>query len=251
MPEQDVNMNSNAGAGDGSGDAKHWLDGFPALADHRDSLKQYKTVEDALKGNAEAQKLIRRTTGERIKEQPGLLAEIGLDRSQVMAAFGAPKDAKAYDGLAASLPGDLHPDIQGQISQEKINGFLDVCAKAGLFPDQAKALMQWNAEQVKADNAQYLSMLAESDKAAAAAKQEIGTLWGGDAAKNVELAVRAAQEFGGPALAEAVKGQANAELVRALYVLAEAKVAEGSLVVGDSQNMASRSDDPFDYPSMR
>jgi hypothetical protein len=115
-------------------------------------------------------------------------------------ALGVPDGPEGY---IAGPPDDwsahLQPDEAGQA---RLDGFLQVAHKAGLNQGQLDAVLGWYYDQVRGVDGSQRHALEEATESARA---ELARDWGPQYQANAELAVRAAEAFGGEELVELIE----------------------------------------------
>lgn len=255
MPEPQDGSPKDGTPADGSPSAgdKSWLDSYKFEGNDRTALEKYASPEEALRGGIEAQRAIGKKVSEHLREAPSLIKDSGLDASQVLRQIGAPESPEAYAALGITPPADLHDDLKAQLSEDRVTEFQTLASEIGLLPSQYKTIMEWNYKTLQADNGKYVELLNEKAAAADAGKKALVERWGSEEqyAKNMELVRRAAEKYGDESLVEAAKNTGNPALINALHALAEAKVAEGEIVIGDPKKTGNETPETvFTYPEM-
>ena len=143
---------------------------------------------------------------------------------------------------------------------ERIRSFQETCCDLGILPSQFEGLMKWNFESLRDDAEQIGIAKAELTKAQEAGVKSLTDNWGGEVAykTNMELVGRVVEKFGDEGLGKLVADTSNVGLINAMHELAQAKVAEGTLINGSetpgekSQQVASDGVPMLiDYPSMQ
>ncbi|MHA1536204.1 MAG: hypothetical protein ACTSUD_01500, partial [Alphaproteobacteria bacterium] len=130
---------------------------------------------------------------------PGKRAS-AAERAAFNKALGVPGDYSGYEAdFPESLPAHLKP-AEGQ-GNENLDGFLKLAHSAGFTQKQLDATLGWYFEQVQTADAATRGSLKDATQKAGA---DLAREWGGDFKANAELAMRAAEVFGGDDLMEMV-----------------------------------------------
>ena len=130
---------------------------------------------------------------------PGKRAN-ATERAAFNKALGVPADHTGYEAAyPESLPAHLKP-AEGQ-GNENLDGFLKLAHSAGFTQKQVDATLGWYFEQAQTVDAATRGSLEEATEKANA---DLTREWGGEYKANAELAMRAAEVFGGDDLMEMV-----------------------------------------------
>lgn len=112
------------------------------------------------------------------------------DKAAYRKATGVPETPEGYKiTVPEDLPDHIKPEDVGDLG-----GFLGIAHEAGLSAKQVDAATDWYFNTLKAQEAKTeAGIKKETDKMVGAIKAE----WGDEYTKNTEIAVRAAEEYGG------------------------------------------------------
>lgn len=230
---------------------KDWIEKL-GISDEADvkALEKYDSVKAAVEGGLNAQRAVGAKLEEQIKADPNKVVGL-LGRETVLKALGAPEGDGAYDGIKAEVPETFVDSLKEQFSDEAFGAFKAKAKELGLLPSQVEGLLKWNIENAKKQNDEMRKAFDAAETAKKSGRDELYKEFGGTDEKfdrAIEYAKRAAKEFGGDSLVSAVEDTSNTALIKAMHSLAESKVAEGKLVVGEGGGKPDgKAESFFDY----
>jgi len=196
-----------------------WLDQYELADEERNALSKYDSPEAAIKGAANAQKMLgnsirlpKEDDDNRDETIADIKAKIGLT---------APESPDEYD---FEIPEDIPAD------QDYLATVREAAHKAGITNEQLKTLVESNNEFVAA------RLKAQQDQTQQA-EQQLKSEFGDQFDQKMELTKRWLMNEGGKELAEELEATGlgnNPNLIRFLFKNAEKIEGEGSTVASDS-----------------
>lgn len=199
----------------------NWLDNYELEEDQRETLSKYKSEADAIKGAAEAQKMLGRSIRMPKDDMPDEERQAWLAETRAKLGLAAPESADEYE---LDLPDDA------QVDETFVAEMRNAAHEAGIAKEQFPALAK--AYQGYVDK-MLTAREQETQQALESLKQEFP-----DFENKLTLAQRWMMNAGGNDLATELEKTGmgnNPNLIRFLFANAEKFEAEGSTISSGGQ----------------
>jgi len=229
----DENTGTELLSGAGTDTTDHWTNEFELDDGIAKQLRKFKTIEDALGGYANLEKLQGRSIS--LPKEDATDEERAARMSEIYTKLGRPAKPEDYK---IEKPEDAPEGLE--FSEEALAAARTMAHDAGLTQAQMEALVAFDLERQKAYAEKAKAVQKElADKQNDEAARAIATLkadWGESKYEaNVAGAQKAYEEYGGPelvALFDKVGIKNNPAVVKAFYEIFKDKMAEDRVVPG-------------------